>query len=330
MAWRHIMLAVASPDEARVPAADKVTQLGLGLDAEIELFHCAYQAGIARTGRYGSRVERQIRELVDHRHGQLEALAGRLRAQGLAVRTTVRWDDPPYEGVIRQVLRHKPDLLIAQSTRRGRVARVLTQMDYRLIEACPCPLLLIKTTRPYREGCIVAAVDPTYAHQKPPLLDPAILEAASALSTALGRPLHVYHACTPWPNVRDHSAELRHVPQRLQPDVQARYRERSIASVRDVADRQGVPDECLHVEEGEVVELLPRFARRVSAGIVVMGAVSRSRPQRMFIGHTAERVLDALDVDVMIVKPPAFRSPIGLESVHRLPKRATPRARYVL
>jgi universal stress protein E len=37
-----------------------------------------------------------------------------------------------------------------------------------------------------------------------------------------------------------------------------------------------------------------------------MGAVSRSWLQNVFIGHTAERVLDRLPCDLMVVKPSEF------------------------
>ena len=37
-----------------------------------------------------------------------------------------------------------------------------------------------------------------------------------------------------------------------------------------------------------------------------MGAVSRSGLQRIFIGSTAERVLDRLPCDLIVVKRPGF------------------------
>jgi universal stress protein E len=37
-----------------------------------------------------------------------------------------------------------------------------------------------------------------------------------------------------------------------------------------------------------------------------MGAVSRSGLKRLFLGNTAEEVLDKLSCDVLIVKPPGF------------------------
>jgi universal stress protein E len=52
---------------------------------------------------------------------------------------------------------------------------------------------------------------------------------------------------------------------------------------------------------------LPAIARAVRAGLVVMGAVSRSGLKRIFIGNTAEQVLDSLRCDVLIVKPPNWQ-----------------------
>jgi universal stress protein E len=60
--------------------------------------------------------------------------------------------------------------------------------------------------------------------------------------------------------------------------------------------------------EGYAVDALPFFARRESADIVAPGAVSRSLMKRIVIGHTAETLRDGPDSDMLIVKPPGFRS----------------------
>jgi len=47
---------------------------------------------------------------------------------------------------------------------------------------------------------------------------------------------------------------------------------------------------------------------------VVMGALSRSGLKRLFIGNTAEAVLDALPCDVLIVKPGKFETKVERRS----------------
>jgi universal stress protein E len=71
------------------------------------------------------------------------------------------------------------------------------------------------------------------------------------------------------------------------------------------------------------MESLPQLVRAESTDIVVMGAVSRSFLRRAVIGHTAERLLDVLDCDVLIAKPPGFRSSVTARSAHRVDRRAT-------
>ncbi len=64
-----------------------------------------------------------------------------------------------------------------------------------------------------------------------------------------------------------------------------------------------------HLRLGAPALELAACAAQIRASLVVMGAVSRSRLGRIFIGSTAEHVLDELTCDVLIVKPPGFESP---------------------
>jgi len=57
------------------------------------------------------------------------------------------------------------------------------------------------------------------------------------------------------------------------------------------------------VASGDPATELPALARSLRAGLVVMGAMSRSGLKRIFIGNTAEHVLDSLQCDVLVVKP---------------------------
>jgi universal stress protein E len=325
MSWNRIMFAVGAPGGAEASVMRKAVRLASALHAELELFHCVFDAQIAHPGRFGSRgLEVDIREIVTQRHQQIERSVERLRAQGIPASSSIRWDYPVYEGIVRQVLRHKPDLLIVQSTRTGAAARLLlTHTDFKLLETCPCPLLLIKTARPYSNVSVIAAVDPLQAHRKPSGLDDAILDSASVVTRALAGKLLLFHARTPWEDVVRATPSLRHIPEVEQPDAQSAYREGIDALVRALARRHTVPRTRTRVTDATVMESLPQLVRAESTDIVVMGAVSRSFLRRAVIGHTAERLLDVLDCDVLIAKPPGFRSSVTARSAHRVDRRAT-------
>jgi universal stress protein E len=73
-----------------------------------------------------------------------------------------------------------------------------------------------------------------------------------------------------------------------------------------IGEKHGLPPEQVRLEQGSAVEVLPRLVERLRADVLVMGAVSRSRLQELFVGSTAERVLDRLGCDVLVVKPGDF------------------------
>ncbi len=331
MSRKKIMFAMASPGGVAREALEKAVRITKSLDAELELFHCVFERAVAASNRaFSMGITQDIQQVVEHRRWQLENNARALRHRGVPVRVSIRWDFPVYEGIVRQVLRHKPDLLIVQSTARRGIARAISRdTNFNLIESCPCPLLIIKSLQPYSGSGMVAAVDPGRSHGKPLSLDDAVIRAASLIAEALSEDLHVYHACRPWDEVARTAPQLRRIPEIEQADARSAYRDKAEQPLRELASRYNISPHHIRVVEAGIGEALPAFAKAMSADIVAFGAVSRPLLKRVLIGHTAERLLDRLACDVLVVKSPDFRSPVAPESVHRTSKNAALRGRYV-
>jgi universal stress protein E len=83
-------------------------------------------------------------------------------------------------------------------------------------------------------------------------------------------------------------------------------RKRISTQLADLVGGHELPAQRVHLEQGAAAEVLPRMADQLNAALVVMGAVSRSRLQEVFLGSTAERVLDRIGCDVLVVKPADF------------------------
>lgn len=58
----------------------------------------------------------------------------------------------------------------------------------------------------------------------------------------------------------------------------------------------------VHMIAGKPSKTLVPFANEINASLVVMGAVSKGILETLFIGNTAERVLDKLSCDILVVK----------------------------
>ena len=64
-----------------------------------------------------------------------------------------------------------------------------------------------------------------------------------------------------------------------------------------------IPQDRVHLGEGDTREVLIASIEELHADIVVMGAVARGALQRMLLGSTAELILDHVPCDLLIVKP---------------------------
>jgi nucleotide-binding universal stress UspA family protein len=59
--------------------------------------------------------------------------------------------------------------------------------------------------------------------------------------------------------------------------------------------------------------VIPDFAMEEQIDLIVMGTVGRSGISGLFIGNTAEKVLQKVDCSVLAVKPEGFVSPVKLD-----------------
>ena len=160
---------------------------------------------------------------------------------------------------------------------------------------------------------MLVAVDPFHAHAKPSDLDTKLLVQGGAIAHRMSASLHVFHAYVPLIEMAPGPAGPV-VAFDLPPEAQAAYTDLVGHTVLKLAARAGVPAAACHVQMGPVAGELCALAKSLRASLVILGAVSRSGLRRLFIGATAERVLDALTCDVLVVKPRDFTCSVGRRS----------------
>jgi universal stress protein E len=239
----------------------------------------------------------------------LEALADDLRTDGLEVTTHVHWENPLHAGIVHRVREFLPDLVVKDTHYHAPLRRALfTNTDWHLIRSCPAPLLLAKSADWPAMPRILAALDPDLRHDKPAALDSDLLDTATLLARALGGSVEAVHAFFPAALLAATSG-LAGVPlatDATATDLIENERTRVSAAMRAVADVAGLDPGAVRVLQGSAPEVLLRCAADTKAALVVMGGVARGRLRELFVGSTAERVLDRLPCDVLVVKPPDF------------------------
>ncbi len=302
------ILAVVDPTSDVQPALDKAQLLAKRTGATLELFICDFDPSLSGRPLFDTEQLKQLRvEFVNERMEFLEGFADELRAGGITVETHVHWDNPVYRGVLRRVEESSPDLVVKDTHHHSALRRVLlTNTDWSLIRTCPVPLLLAKPSDWSAQPRILAALDPEHVGDQPATLDHAILDAASLLAKSLDGELHAVHAflsAALLAAVTGAGASAMAFPAGASAgELVVRERARIEAVLARIAAPHSLPAERIHVEQGAAADVLQIVARSLSADVLVMGAVSRSRLQELFVGSTAERVLDRLACDVLVVK----------------------------
>lgn len=310
---RTLLVAVRDPLDPPARALAKAASLARHSGARIELYHAvtALLPGEAAR-REARRAEPRplLTSITEKRTAQLEHIARSAVLRGLETGCHASWDSPAHEAIVRRAWEVQADLVVAESHAHRFGSRwFLANTDWELIRICPVPLLLAKSERPYDQPRIVVALDPRHAHDKPGNLDRSLLDAARTLARGLDGEVHAAHAYLPLAMLMPAALPMP-VPAWVPEEAEDLHRRRVAAAFDRAASRGQVPRARRHLLAGATAPELERLVRRLHARILVMGAVSRSGVRRLFIGSTAERLLDHVSCDVLVVKPQGFRSPV--------------------
>ena len=307
---RRILVAVKSLESASMPAVAKAARLAKAYGAKMELFHSVEVPLYLDPYSVVGRSPQQLQALLLGRASRrLERIARRLQQQGVPATVSVACDAPAYDAIIRRALHIRADLIVASHHAREHRAPWLRLTDWELVRLSPLPVLLVKNSRPYRRPRLLMAVDPTHAFAKPARLDRRILEIGSSLSNVLHGTLYAVHAFPYIPSeiLAPQAAAPMVTPDALRAAQQ--YAERSAqAHLATLLRHSGVAAPRRYVIAAHPIDAIDTAVRRSHSAIVVMGAISRSGFKRLLIGNTAERILDVLTCDVLVVKPRDFRS----------------------
>jgi universal stress protein E len=307
---RRILVAIKSPAARSQPTLRKAAQLAAATGARLEVFHAiadpVYLDAFALEGLTLQQVQRQRRDRVIAR---LESHVTALRNEGLSVSVSTEWDFPAYEAIIRRASRVDADLIVAERHATRHVLPWLLRFnDWELLRRSPVPVLLVKRPQAYRKPAVLAAIDPSHSFAKPAKLDGEILAAANLIALALNGKLHVAHA---WPGSLMPTDRLSPISATVTASLEKRATRDARAAFVAAIEQAGVEDARKHFISGHAVDVIPSLARKQRAGILVMGAISRSGLKRLVVGNIAEQVLDAVPCDVLVLKPASFKTKVG-------------------
>ena len=230
-----------------------------------------------------------------HEHSALlSVLKSSLLSEGYSVTTEQAWNDSLHATIIDVQQAEGCGLVIKQHFADNPLKKaLLTPADWKLLRYCPSPVLLVKTAKPWTGGVILAAIDVGNTDGKHRTLHATIVDHGFDIASLAKAQLHVISAHpSPMLSAADPVFQLKET-------IEARYRDQCKAFQAEF----DIDDTHLHIEEGPADVLIPHIAHELQAAVTIIGTVARTGISGALIGNTAEVVLDALESDVLVLKP---------------------------
>jgi nucleotide-binding universal stress UspA family protein len=304
---QHILVPLdgSALAETVVPHAEALARL---MDRTLLLLHVVTPAEISQTRVWIATVPADLRReweetRLSQIHTYLAAVATRLQAEGLHVRTEVLMDHDPAAAIVGRAERDPAVTLIAMAThgRSGLSRWMLGSVAAKVLQAAPKPLLLLRA----RQGAEMDVPEAGYRMIVVPLDGSAFaeqaLEHAQVLAAASNADLVLVAAV---PAVDDSGlAEAGVVPYWMEAACQAEH-ERVDHYLTHLAKRLALAGLRVHTRlvTGPPAEVILRAGAAEYADLIVMTTHGRSGLPRLWLGSVAAKVAQGAEVPLLLVR----------------------------
>jgi len=193
-------------------------------------------------------------------------------SEGFEVETEVEWHDDWRKAIVVAAERADSALVIKNMTQHSRFVRMVRETsDWTLIRECDCPVLLVKTGRPYGVEKILVAVKHSPDDETYEKANDDILATARSLTADLGATLHAVTGYTGG-----------------HPDRQR------------FADRCGLERSQVSAAIGAPEKVIAETAERQGSDLLIIARVGRADSPKT-LGSTARKVIDEIDTEVLVL-----------------------------
>lgn len=308
--YKNIMV-VLDRDMQRNVAMTRGIELAKRSGAKLFLLLVDYNSAIFKARFIDPELLRQaISGYLDVRRRWVDTELARLQEQGIEAEGQVVWHRPPHEEIAHMAGELRPDLVIKEATPVQGLDRILgTPEDRHLVRLCPAPLMLVNRHSSTVPQKILAAIDPFDTHDKPHALNDEVLKAALRMAYAADAQVHVAHAYEYLPAAAPVGAETVFADAGVFEQVREDHR---VEFIR-FGKAHSIPEDRMHLREGEPWQVIRDLAEDLTVDLVVLGSVQRSGLKRVMMGATAESILAELRCDILVLKPEGFSGDLAEE-----------------
>lgn len=263
------VFTVIDPERFVQPAFERAEWVASRNGAILHLYCCLGEKDVPADSD-------EARFAIDRTTRWLERLTAEAGDYKLLTEIEVEWNPNWRERIAEAAHACEADLIIKTVSRHSGLSRQLKKTaDWTLLSNAHCPVLLIDPSRPPQPTKVLAAVKLDPDNEEYSILNQQVVAMSHRISTALDAELHA---------------------------VTAYKGDQMYFDRQKFADSCGLPRNHVHTIEGAPHKGIPDVARELGSDILVIGSANRNvRGSGMVIGDTAQRIIDAVDTDLVVI-----------------------------
>ena len=198
-----------------------------------------------------------------------------LKEAGVEYSIEISWSNNWQKSIMVAAKRFAATRIMIRAGKPAKSRRfIFADSKWALLKEADCPVLLVRDNAKPQRKTVLAAVNFQASRINQDKLNNTIIERGKELANTYDADFHVVNA---------------YIDSMLYPD---RGR---------LANQTGLDAENIHVMQGYTDEVIAAVAKKIEADIVVIGTLGQTGLAKTRRGNTAERVISAVDVDVVVV-----------------------------
>jgi len=204
-----------------------------------------------------------------------EQIHGPLKAAGLEYKIEISWSSNWQKSIMCSAEQFGATRILIRAGKPKTSRRFsFAQSKWELLKRATCPVLVVRDGAAEQRKVVLAAVNFQASRKHQQVLNDNIIGRGRALAESYNADFHVANA---------------YIDSMLYPDRGRLLRETDLDTDK------------IHVIKGYTDEVVAKVAKDISADVVVIGTLGQTGQAKTRRGNTAERVMSALDADVVVV-----------------------------
>lgn len=272
------LLVVIDPTQEEQPALERAAMLSyIASNVSLHIVLCDYPS---EDFLEDHSIREAKRLFLKEKEDYLKKLIKDYNCDPKKSTTEVYWNQEWHESVLQVANKRQSALIVKSTKHHSKLERLLKKTsDLMLIRESQCPVLLVNETISWgSEPCMLAALDLESETPEHTALNNSIIDAIQIFADSFDINPHVVAA--------------------QQDELDPENKEAIKSELSSQIDIENVR---IHLQQGSPSKVIKQVLHETQAGLLIIGSVARKGLKATVFGNTAEKILDDVRTDILIV-----------------------------